>query len=239
VYFITLLIFKPSTLTLSFIRQSVLITGGIDINWLVLLMLQFAIAFPLISFLKNKFRVGFILLFLISLFSATWLLFYRIPVPYKAVMWLPWITMAYFGLFFALTRRSTRFLVFSFIISLTGFILLRILEQKLGHSLQMYNNKYPPNLYFLAYGTTIVPFLLLLTRWGIFAWKPVEKYLVFLSKNSFPIYFIHSIILFLLTTFAFQKHMDWFSFFITLLGSSSLVQYLIVIFGRKITAKSS
>lgn len=228
VYFFILILFEHSNLSKSGSMKHILDTAGVtDFNWLVLLMLQFAIAFPIITFLKDKFRIGFYLLMSLSILSSIWLLFYKVHLNYKLDMWLPWITIAFYSLLFVHNKHTIKFLLSIFFITLALFLGLHSLVHNLGHSLQLYDNKYPPNLYYLMYGMMIIPLLLLLNELGTFTFKPIKVFLVFLSKNSYTLFFIHFIILYILEKYGFEKKLNWLFFFIVLLTCSMLVQYVL------------
>lgn len=226
VYFVILAIFQKSQLNLDYIKQSVFLTGGISINWLVLLMLQFAIAYPFISFLKNRFKPGFYMVCVLSLLSSIWLLFFKLNFDYKLVMWLPWLTIAFYSLLFVKYQKNTKFLFVMFFLSLLVFACIRMGLTHFGHSLQMYDNKYPPNIYFLVYGMMIIPFLLLLSYFHVFSWKPIEKFLAFLSKNSFTLFFIHFLFLYFFTKYGLQHVVSWYVFFGALLFLSVAAQFI-------------
>lgn len=203
------------------------LAGLTDFNWLVLLMLQFAIAFPIITFLKEKFKPGFFLLMSLSILSSAWFLFHKSTINYKLDMWLPWITIAFYSLIFVRFKHTSKFLSLMFLLTLGLFLGLHSLESHLGRSLQMYDNKYPPNLYFLMYGMMTIPFLLLLNNMGIFIYKPVERFLVFMSKNSYTLFFIHFIFLYFLEKYGFVKKLEWLGFFVVLLICTIITQVII------------
>ncbi|MEO6508576.1 MAG: acyltransferase [Patescibacteria group bacterium] len=227
-YFLVLFIFQKSIFSKPyFILQSTLITGGVDINWLVLLMLQFALLFPVLSFLKQKFKLGFYFLLAASIASAIWLLFHKIPVHFKVVMWLPWISVAFYSLLFVKFKNNIRFLTASFAVMLVLFVGLHILQSNLGHSTKMYDNKYPPNLYFLVYGMMVIPFLLILNHIGLFRNIYMQQFLTFLSKNSYSLFFLHFLVLFFLQRLEIHKKLEWLGFFGLVLVVSVTAQFLI------------
>ncbi len=219
-----LFLFSSKTLSPSYILQSLTITGGVDINWLVLLFLQFTILFPILSFLKRKSSAIFTTLGILSLVSAILLVFIKFPWSYyKLVMWLPWLVVGYYSIIFIKYQRSMKFLSNSFFLFLAGTVLLHIGQQHLGHSVKLYDNKYPPNLYYLLYGLTFIPFFVFISRWSIFNILKIESFLEFLSKNSFSLFFIHYVVIYFLLKLPYS-HLPWYVFFLIVLTSSLLIQ---------------
>lgn len=142
---------------------------------------------------------------------------------YRSIMWLPWSLIVIYTMYFEKIRKNTVLFwgltVFFFIIFLVTrqFILI-----PLGHSLRMYNNKYPPNIYHLSYCLAGLNILFFLSQKGLFT--KVRRYIHFLSKYSYEIYFLHILVIFVLTVF-FHFKFNWVTFFVAVLGITSVVQW--------------
>jgi len=113
-----------------------------------------------------------------------------------------------------------------FIFFVFTFLLLRYLQVINHHSLIQYYNKYPPNLYHLSYGIIFIIGLFWLTKRKEFNFFPLKKLLEFLSVNSYSIYFIHILVIYIITVF-FKLKLTWVGFFITVLLSTIFVQVVI------------
>ncbi len=231
-YFGLLLAFEPKKITAPFIVKNLLLVGGVDINWLVILFLYMAVLMPLIGILttKNKWLVH--LIFFISVISATVLLFIKSPLPYKILMWLPWLTIPMITYYFtrAEKNKSTPFIMtfLSFLIFL-GTAKVIALRQT---SPIFFNNKYPPNIYFLSYGVAWIGVLLVLFQ-SIKNQKRITDIFNFFSKYSYSLFFIHYLVIYLVSKTIPYTKLGWPFFFLLVLFSSVIVQLLLNIAYRK------
>ena len=216
-------LFEPKKINLRYIFNSIISTGGVDISWLVLLFIVFTFIFPLIVYLKEKHKIVFVLYSLASFFVPLYLVFFSMKIDYKFIMWLPWSLIAVFSIFFIKFGHKKWF--FSSILagSLVLYLALAFVQVSLGHVLSFVNNKYPPNLYFLAFGFFAITLLFWLAKKGFF--KPVTKIVSFLSLNSYSIYFIHYFILYVCRIFF--KILPWYGLFLLVFISTILVQIFV------------
>ena len=95
----------------------------------------------------------------------------------------------------------------------------------LGHTLYMYNNKYPPNLYHLAYGVFCVNILYMLSQWRFFSNYVIQTIIHFFSVYSYTIFFIHILVIYVVTKF-FHFHFNWVTFFFAVTVITVAVQLL-------------
>lgn len=210
-----------------FIRRSVLIWGGIDFNWLVLLFLYFIFLLPLISWLYQNKRKLFYLYSCISFIVSLYLVFYQMPLDYRLIMWLPWSLLVVFTLLFMKHKDSKVSLSLFLFGSLAVFTGLRFIELKIGHTLWQYNNKYPPNLYHLSFGIFWTCFLYMLAKKKVFSIPVIKNLFHFLSVNSYSIYFVHFMVIYFLTLVIKMKFEAWYQFFLWILILTLGVQYII------------
>lgn len=229
VYIFLTLLKEPTKITASYLTQSFFLVGGIDINWLILLFLIFSFIMPVLAYVAKKSLVLFCLLALISALTALLLVFFPFSFNYRLIMWVPWLTIVFMGWFFVRYENRKILWVVGPLISLLFFLSLRAVQRNLGHSLIMFDNKYPPNLYHLSYGALAVFILFFLAKKGAFNFLPLKKVLEFLSLHSFPVYFIHWIIIYALTLF-FKIKFQWVGFFLTVLFLTLMVQVVIQAF---------
>ncbi|HUQ85747.1 MAG TPA: acyltransferase [Candidatus Limnocylindrales bacterium] len=229
-YYIFLLFFlptafltNPGNFTEKYIIQSILLTGGVSINWLVLLFIYLTIIFPLIAICYKRYKPLLIFYTIISVASSCLLIFYKSPIPSKDIMWLPWSVVPLFTLFFVLNEQKNKFLIYLATFSGLVFVLSYYAEIIASHNLGMYENKYPPTIYFLAYGILIVILIyalsILILRSNI-----LTKSLSFLSLYSYSIYFIHYTILAILVKNIKYFNFNWFTFSISVIVPTIIIQ---------------
>lgn len=218
---------QPQKITSSYILQNIFLTGGMDINWFVMLFLYFAILMPFIGYLKE--RNDFILLIftLASSGSSFFFLFHTFPYSYKLIMWLPWSLVIFFSLFFVMSERERWFYPVTLVATGLLFILTYAIQVWGHHSLIHYYNKYPPNLYHLSYGLFFITFLFFLAKKRVFSFAPLQIQLQFLSKYSYPLYFIHYFIIFIITLYFRSIKFGWIDFFFTVVILSLGAQWII------------
>ncbi len=133
----------------AFLLQSLLLIGGINLNWLPLLFIQLTILFPLFIFLIRK--RNFLICYVVFAIMTT--LFFTIQTfpygYYRLVMWIPWSLILLLAM-----KNSKKYILFS-AISFTLFSILYMLFQTLHRSLTLIDHKYPPDFYYLSYATSI------------------------------------------------------------------------------------
>jgi peptidoglycan/LPS O-acetylase OafA/YrhL len=228
-YYIFLLFFipiyfliNPDTSQIKYIFQSIFVIGGVDINWLVLLFIQFTIIFPLFFSMHNQNKILFYIYSVIAFVSSCLFIFYKLPFNQKFLMWLPWSVIPIFTLYFVNNHNKKSFMRIMAIISTLLFFTSYYLEVLTNHKLGMYENKYPPTIYFLSYGILMTILLYLLSKL-IMKSKLLTSFFAFLSVYSYPMYFIHYTILIVLATqVRFFTH--WSIFFLTILTVTIAIQ---------------
>lgn len=225
--FISLEKFKePAKLTPLYIIQNIFVVDGISINWLVLLFIFFTLLMPVILYLFEHKRVYFYLYTLVASASALLLMFYHFSFNYRLIMWLPWSLLVVFSLLVVKNEQRKSFFPGMFIFWMIVFFILRYLQLFLHRSLTMYDNKYPPNLYHLSFGIVSIIILYYIAKKGVFQLPLIKNLFSFFSKNSYSLFFIHWVVIYVLIVF-FRFKFNLAGFFTLVLVCSTILQVLI------------
>lgn len=230
VYFFLIFLAKPTVLTLSFMIPHIILTGGIDSNWLVLLFLYFSFIFPVIPLFWKKSKHSFFILLFIALFFSCLFLIYQSPWSYRITMVAPWLLIVFVAFFCALdfpniTRRVMGIGISSVIVGACSYLLLNNLHKPL----EFFQNKYPPNLYYLSLGIVCIILLYCLNS-VIEKTHPILKIpFEYLSKNIYSLYFIHQLVIYGVTVNLHHWPTAWPIFFIETLGISLVIQFMLQI----------
>jgi len=217
---------EPIKITPLYLFQNIFVVGGISINWLVLLFIFFTLLMPLILYLFEHKKKLFYLYTGISTVSAFLLMLYRFPFDYRLIMWLPWSLLVVLSLLIVKNEGNKWFSPVMFFFWLIIFFMLQYLQKFLRHSLTMFDNKYPPNLFHLSFGIVSIIGLYGIAKKGILSIPFIKELFSFFSKNSYPIFFIHWIVIYILTVF-FHFKFTWVSFFIAVLVCTVILQMLL------------
>lgn len=228
-YYIFLLFFipmvylhEPSTFKLQYLFESIFLIGGVDIDWLILLFLYFAALFPVLFYLEQKQKLLFYIYSFLAVGSSILLTFYKFPYDYKYIMWLPWSIIVLYAMYFVKHNTHRLFPVFSLLLSAIISLSFLLIEQTMNHSLVLYDNKYPPNIYYLSYGIFVTTLLFYIGKYGD---TLIHRFIHFLSIYSYPIYFVHFFILVLVSyTVLYKWPFSWYSYFGLVLVLTFLVQ---------------
>jgi peptidoglycan/LPS O-acetylase OafA/YrhL len=227
-FFLLILFFVSSeAITFKYLWQSVLVIGGVDINWLVLLFIYITLILPFFVWSRKKSPLLFWTFFVISLSSAVYLLFNKIDLPYKFIMWLPWSLMLYFTWFYSKFEHNKKIILGVFVVSCLIFGLSFSVLSTMQQSTILVHNKYPPNLLYLSYGVAVLLGLILIEKY-IFAQKMLLKIVNFFSRYSYSIYFLHYLLLTLFAAFIGELGLNWWSLFLLVLFSTVILQKLYI-----------
>lgn len=222
---------EPKKVTQSFIINNIFLTGGIDFNWMVLLFLLLSFLMPLLIFLFRKHRVFFGVYLTLALTSASVFLFIHPYSHYRLLMLLPWSVLIIFSWVVAEKEHSARWLTLLFAWSLVLFSITRAIVAVIpGGSVIHFHNKYPPNLYHLAYGFVSIVGMYCLARIFKRFHGLVRQPISFFSKYSYTIYFIHIGVIYFITV-VLKTKVDQGSFpvfFAEVLALSAGIQLLLI-----------
>ncbi len=221
-FFIAQFLVNTQLPSLKYLYLNLSLQGGVDINWFVLLFVEFSLVFPLIKLLSKN-RVLFTISFIITLSSNIALLFYHPPLNYKYYMWFPWSTVLFLSYLISTSKKPEKRLL---ITALASFFLF-ILSRQFITNVSVFNNKYPPNIYYLSYGmiwTSLLFYIALKIRLHSY-FKVIA---IYLSSAAYRLYFIHYILLYLLRHIIKSFHLP-IILSVVLFGSIIVDQILILI----------
>lgn len=225
VFFPVLFFTHPERLSLDFVLKSAFLTGGIDINWLILLFMQFIPLLPALAYLYYKVRSAFWAYSTIALGSAIVLFFIDVPVDYRYIMWLPWSVVAIGTILFVEHTAwilSRKWGITAFV--LVANALLFWSYYQLNGTIALRLHKYPPDILFLMYGLLMIILALFLFQLPVFQKGPLSRFLQFMSLYSFELFFIHYIVIYLLQFWKLHEMIGPAAFFLSVLGLSVLIQ---------------
>lgn len=200
--------FRGQTIKLNFtfLFQSLFFLEGIDIGWLTLLFIQLMLLTPLFAWIiKDTTRfIGYaIFVGIIIIYN----LIYPIPSTYSRIIaWLPWSLIYLIGARIALQNAKKQisrwwFLIMGITLSIIWLILWVILLN-LGILLTLTRHKYPPDIFYLLYGTWITSGLLFFISFVKHIPKFITQLIIYLSQNSYGLFLLQLIVLdFMVTTF--------------------------------------
>ena len=222
VFFFPIIWYTSRSLSFNYVWQSIFIMGGIDINWLVLLMIELAILFPFVAYLQNKQPWLFKIYIVLNVLLGFIIFFWHWNVNYKFTMWYFW-GLSGISSMLILPNITKKFRYIFFVLSLIVFIFLFVNGYIHHHDLSFINNKYPPDLYILSYGMVACLGLYQLAEWGVFNYfiQPLS----FISKHSYSIYFIHYSFLIFLAYYLHELHLTWYLFFALIVTITLIVQW--------------
>lgn len=221
VYFFLVFFFQKNLFNLKFFLANLFLYGGLTFNWLVMIFVYFTFLMPVIWYLK-RFKVIYWSIFVLSVASSFYFIFAK-PIPFRAILWFPWLTYMYFTTFFIENKNNAKKLFVTAGLSLILFFILRQVEINIGHNLTQYENKYPPTLYHLSFGIFWVVVLHWLSEKNVFSFFKFDRLLHFLSINSYPIFFWHLLAIFIIQWLHLMPP-NWPIFFVEIFGISSLIQ---------------
>ena len=178
-----------------YIWQSIILTGGINENWLPLLFVELAVLFPILLFLLKRFKGLFWIYvslgIIYTLYSTLFPVSYSI---YRWVMWIPWSLVFVSSWYFAKRdqqKSSTKLYLLISVVSAVVFGGLFIWFGNAHRSLTLIDNKYPPNLFYISYEFAISFLLLTIASLGIFQSEAKVKIYTWLSSRSYGLFFVH------------------------------------------------
>lgn len=224
------------TKSAGFILRSATLTGGVNVNWLTLLFIQMTILYPLLLKIYRKKHLLWIYLLTSLLITKNFTVNIYPYEYFRYVMWIPWSPVLLFSIFASVKEmnetKAVQFLkkyLIGFLAGISLFIILYLTWQNLGKSLSLIDYKYPPGLYYLSYAFGMTCLLIALSRFITVENKILVSLYMYVSKNSYQLFFLHLIILdFTLKNtyrFNFLPNSGFQFVFVTL--SSILISYLI------------
>ena len=211
---------SPKRFSFDYIFRSLTLTGGPDLNWIILLFLSLAVLMPFLLFLLRKHKLYFYIYLLAATFFSVAVFKFQIS-NFKLIMWLPWSLMILVSWLFVKfhNRITAAYLAIS---STVTVLLLSFYLSVQNHSLLLIDNKYPPNLYYLLYGVAWISGL-----WFILSFVDLKKkgwdIVRFFSLNSYSIFFIHFWV-FTFMRVVLKLDLHWGYLFVIVVVLSVLIQ---------------
>ena len=182
---------------------------------------------PFFVWSQKKSPVLFWTFFVISLGSSLYLLFDKIGIPYKFIMWLPWSLMLYFTWFYIQVEHKKKILFWTFIVSCLVFGLSYFIITNMHQSTILIHNKYPPNILYISYGVMVLVGLTFVEKY-LFRQRFIVKTVNFFSKYSYSIYFLHYLLLTLFAGFMGLLGLNWLTLFLLVLFSTVVLQLIYI-----------
>lgn len=196
-----------------FVLRSIVLIG-VDYGWLPLLFIELMIITPLCLTLCKK-RHTRILSTGIALISTVILLFIRMPIDYRIIMWIPWSSILMLSFAAARYRNTTTHLIpprtvyiISLCLSLTLWLFLDALLRFQGRQVTLTLHKYPPNLYYLSYGIGLGSLLLLIENAFNTKINIIRSILRWLSMYSYELFFAHYLVIDVVRTLMKNSHAE-------------------------------
>lgn len=190
--------------------KSALFIKAAGLNWLPLLFLELTVLFSFLTKLSKKFLGVY--------FSGAFLLTGYFTVFefnrdfYRNFEFLPWsLVLVLAVMFYRLDKKAIKNLnylkgvLISFLVFMAAFLCIKLK----GESLDFILHKYPPDLYYLSFATLLTFIVVILFNQVSLKQGFLSKAYVFLSVNSYRLFFIHYVILDFLLNFYFRLHLPF------------------------------
>lgn len=223
-FFILVSFAEPSRLTTSFFVTNLFVTGGVDINWLVLLFIYLALMLPALLSLYKYAKPAYFTLMAVSLSSSLVLLFYHPPFGYKLYMWLPWLSVAFAAITVA-NHDKKNSVIKILIASIAVFIISQTYLSLHRGTFTLFSHKYPPDIYYLSHGLSwtmgLYIFFTLFKPSGV-----TKNILNFSSTYSYTLYFFHYLVIYIIVHFFSYKSLSVWIFTLIVFSLTYLLQWL-------------
>ncbi len=106
---------------------------------------------------------------------------------YRILMIVPYSLIAFLAMELVLRDSFKKYLMIGFL-SLLSFLIFSVFWPVLGR-IKMFDQKYPPNFYYLFYGTFLTMFFIWLSYLKIFQAKVIKKFILFSSTQVYNLFF--------------------------------------------------
>jgi len=188
--------------SIDYFVKSALLFGGTNYNFLIVLFIELTLLFPLFTNFFNRKKILYLYVFVSTIITLIFTFFGSPYSLYRFTMWIPWSLVLLFAMYISIKDKTDknaketnkRYLLFGILFFIL-FLGLYIFNLNMGKSLNFYNHKYSPDFYYLFFGLSLTCFSLLIGKLKIWQNKILKPIYLFISKNSYFIFFIHYIIL--------------------------------------------
>lgn len=228
IFFAVLLIFmfflQPDAISWKYFYKTVFLLGGRDESWLVLLFIYLMILLPIVGYFFHRVRWAFIMYGCIAVLSAGIFLFFPYEGSYRFIMWLPWSVIVYFAWVFVRgPKKPIFYTILAFVFS-GLFLSLSFYFLSVDETTVLTKHKYPPDLLYLSYGMLIITILFALLERFPIKKGVVERSVQFFSLYSYSIFFIHTIVIYVLNRVVGAENIPFMLYFGIVLVTTVLLQ---------------
>lgn len=221
----TLILSLKKIATLDYFIKSIFLIGGWDINWLVGLFVIYVIVAPLLWYIFSKHNNFFKILITALILISIYFFNFRFPYNHMYITWLMWAPLYTFPWFLKEDKKLNKKLSIITILGFIVYIFLRFYEAKTNKPSSMFSHKYPPDIHMLSYGFFSTSLLYLVSLKNIFSNDLINKTLYFFSSHSYPLFFIHYILIYLSNTYLkLSSNIHWIPYFLIIITVSTLTQ---------------
>lgn len=186
-------------LTHSFSPASLTLTGGIDVGWLTLLFMQLALITPVYIWFTGNSRRNIFSLIFIGMISLIVVFFPIAPIYSRVAAWIPWSFVYLLGMNVAkiesTQKHGMKYYVAAFGLAAIVWLALAEFLRARGSTLTFTLHKYPPDLFYLSYGIAATGALLFLVTLFEKVFAGMHSVVMFFSKHSYGMFFLHLLIL--------------------------------------------
>jgi len=183
----------------SFLWNTISMTSGVGNNWIPRLFLWLSFLFLLAEIIKPYFKYIYDLLIAIAFLIAGYFLFGKSGFMVRDQRIAGWFLVFMTGFMYQrFYKKYNKINLWTIIISGISLAVLLVTFLLQEHSLSLFYNKYPTNLYFVVYNIFAVALVLTLIKWiqpKIQKSKQITKIIRFYSHASYDFFFYHLVIM--------------------------------------------
>lgn len=226
-------------LTLQNVLPNIFFTGGIDFNWLILLFIYITLMLPVIERLvekSEKSSIVFIVLCGVLSIYFIWSRSFLWP-NYRFYMFIPWcgVTAGLLLILRWIRANDLKKLVVFTTINLVIFLCTLLFFTTQRITLNSFNHKYPPDIYYFSYCLWTTPLAYFVARKLSKIMSPestLSRFLTYVSSNSYTIFFVHLIVLYILNVSFPKRPFNYLVFSLITFGGSLFLVRLLELAGR-------
>lgn len=222
--------------TFDYIIKNILFTGGASFNWLVLLFIYLTVFGPIMYLgVFRKSIVGLTLLIpgiimsIVIIFDQNyWSNGFRLS------MLLPWISITTCLLFLQKLILEKKFRLIAILTAVFSFVFVFFFLNvilPLGMRHDLFFHKYPPNIYFVIFCIFTTPLAYFVSKvianFVLMRSEKTAKAVQYISKNSYSIFFVHTLVLYVVEKMLLNKGITYQQFLLLLFVFTYLILFII------------
>ncbi len=180
----------------SYIKKTILLSGGVGANWLPLLFLELAFIFPFLKKMQKNKRI--LMFYILFCFGATGFYTYSMLRGvslfryFRTLMIFPYSLVALLAMNFAEKESNRKYFVV-LLLSFTFFILFFLAFPK-SLGIRMFDHKYPPDFFYLSYSLAMTILVIFISKLKIFQKQFLRKVILFSSVHAYDLFFASYIV---------------------------------------------